>query len=356
MVLHTCEICNFSSEYTTNYKKHLNSKKHLRKNNTINDNQNYPKEQFLHQKRTNSKKIKYDFVCQYCQKNFTRLYSLNKHLNGRCKNKGQKNEEILGYQNLINKLMVQNHEYTKQLLMEKDKRIETIEKNKQEILAEKNRRIEDKPSGTYIKDSFNINNTNYVLNYFNYNNADSIQSIIPKFRLTKDEYKKSAISYGYKGALMEKADQIIIQPYLTNIEKRPIHTVDLSRKKALYKDETHKKWTFEPDITINDCFDSFHKSAVEQRDKVIIDNPDYMPSGEEDSLYKQIYFIPTENIVKDNIHKEVKNHILKETRINKGKDPDLLENLPIETNLIDQMINHENKKIYSTEDLFKDNR
>ena len=34
-----------------------------------------------------------------------------------------KDEEILGYQNLIHKLMAQNQEYTKQLLMEKDKRI-----------------------------------------------------------------------------------------------------------------------------------------------------------------------------------------------------------------------------------------
>lgn len=350
MVLHKCELCNFSSEYTTNYKKHLNSKKHKRKVNSLKEGKKKEKEQILHQKRTNQAKNEGKFICQFCQKSFTRMYSLNKHLNGRCKINKHKQSEILGYQDLINKLMIQNQEYTRQLLMEKDKRIEAIEKNKQEIIAEKNKLLERKPSATYIKDSFNINNTNYVLNYFNYNNADSIQSIIPKFRITKDEYKKAAISYGYKGALMEKADQIIIQPYLSNVEKRPIHTVDLSRKKALYKDETHQEWTFEPDITINDCFDSFHKSAVEQRDQVILDNPDYMPTSEEDSLYKQIYFIPTENVVKDNIHKEVKNHILKETRIKKDKEPELVETLQIEPDLINQMVNHEKNKIFNVED------
>ena len=352
MVLHTCEICNFSSEYTTNYKKHLRSKKHLRKIKSLNQGNKNEKEQKIHQKhqkRTKSQKQQSEFICEYCQKNFTRLYSLNKHLNGRCKKKEKENDEILGYQHLIQKLMAQNQEYTRQLLLEKDKRIEAIEKNKQDILAERNKSTGDKINNTYIKDSFNVNNTNYVLNYFNYNNADSIQSVIPKFRLTKDEYKKAAITYGYKGALMEKADQIIIQPYITNIEKRPIHTVDLSRKKALYKDETHQKWTFEPDITINDCFDSFHKSAVEQRDKIILDNPDYIPTGEEDSMYKQIYFIPTENLVKDNIHKEVKNHILKETRIKKDKEPEV-ETLQIEPDLINQMVNHEKNKNFNGED------
>ena len=30
MVLHTCKICNFSSKYTTNYRYHCLSRKHLR--------------------------------------------------------------------------------------------------------------------------------------------------------------------------------------------------------------------------------------------------------------------------------------------------------------------------------------
>ena len=31
MVLHSCSVCNYHTVYTTNYKKHCQSKKHLRK-------------------------------------------------------------------------------------------------------------------------------------------------------------------------------------------------------------------------------------------------------------------------------------------------------------------------------------
>ena len=72
----------------------------------------------------------------------------------------------------------------------------------------------------------------------------------PKFKLTKEEFIKAASSDGYQGALLEKADNIIIHPYNSIIEKRPIHTVDFARKKALYKDDNHSKWTSEPEITL----------------------------------------------------------------------------------------------------------
>ena len=82
-------------------------------NTSLDENQNVDynkneKEQKMHQKhqkRTKSQKPKSDFICEYCQKKFTRLYSLNKHLNGRCKKKGKKNDEILGYQHLIHQFL-----------------------------------------------------------------------------------------------------------------------------------------------------------------------------------------------------------------------------------------------------------
>ena len=195
----------------------------------------------------------------------------------------------------------------------------------EKLLKEKDERLKDYKELVNIqynvKDSFNtMNNTKYVLNYYNYSNADSMNNIFHKFQLTKEEFVKAAETIGYHGALLEKADKVIIEPYLKNEGQRPMHTVDCYRKKALYKDNSHTKWTYNPEKTLHDCFDNFHQSAIKQRDQIILENSEQIPTSDEDSLYKQIYFIPTENAVKDNIHKKVKDHIYKETRIKKAEE------------------------------------
>merc|ERR1711991_703480 len=65
-----------------------------------------------------------------------------------------------------------------------------------------------------------MNNTNYVLNYINYSEADSMNNIKDKFKLTRDEFIKASLTTGYKGALMEKAENVIIKPYLKSQEKK----------------------------------------------------------------------------------------------------------------------------------------
>ena len=41
----------------------------------------------------------------------------------------------------------------------------------------------------------------------------------------------------------------------------------------------------------NDCFEQFHQSAIEQRDKAVLENEGSFPESEEDLLYKQVFFI-----------------------------------------------------------------
>ena len=96
-----------------------------------------------------------------------------------------------------------------------------------------------------------------------------------------------------------------------------MHTVDSSRKKALYKDNSNDNWTFNPKTTLDDCFKTFHLSVVNHQDETIKENPNIVFDSVEDNLYKQTYFIPTENKEKETIYRDVKNHIYQETKVNK---------------------------------------
>lgn len=304
MVLYECNICNFNTKLKSNYLRHLDTKKHI--NNMVNQksskNSRQNKNMTLSDSGLTPDKKKY--ICHFCQKQYSKNSNLHRHLK-KCNKKEKTNITFDDYKQLMDNML-------EKLLKEKDERIKDFK--------------EMSKFQYNFKDSFNtMNNTKYVLNYYNYSNADSMNNIYHKFKLTKEEFVNAALNIGYQGALMEKADKVIIEPYLKQEEKRPMHTVDCYRKKALYKDNKHTKWTSNPEKTLNDCFVNFHQSAIEQRDQIILENPGYIPTSNEDSLYKQIYFIPTENEVKDNIHKKVKEHVYKETRIKKS-EKDLTDN------------------------------
>jgi len=308
MVLYNCKYCNFQTDKKTNYDRHTKTKKHQRNIMAING---------VKKKNVNhvNPNVNRNFECPHCNSYFTTRQAKSRHIKqNRCHSK--RNEESVSFteykelmHNMMNKLLEQKDKYSRDMLQEKEKSNQITLK-----LLENKGNIYNKQ----IKDSFNVNNTNYVLQFYNYNDADSMNSIIEKFRLTKDEYKHAALNSTYQGALLEKADKVIIEPYMKIEEKRPIHTVDCYRQKALYKDDKHQKWTPNPDTTLKDCFNKFHESAIEQRDKIILENQDYVPESNEDDLYKQIYFIPTDKKEKESVHKKVAEHVHNETKINKS--------------------------------------
>ena len=361
MVLYECDICNYNTIRKNQYQRHLMTKKHIANmeshgkdidtNSMNNKNEPHTKCDFVCScGKTFSREDNYirhcknycpiksniqKNICQFCGKNYSTNFNLNKHIKKCKKKQNVENITINDYKNLFNSMYTELINSNKNLVAEKDKRIEDQEKNKNEILTilkennNMNTQLFLKQQDTLIKaltenttrgnvynqTNNNMTNTNYVLQFFNYSEADSMDKIKDKFKMTRDEFVKASLTKGYRGALLDKADKIIIQPYLEAQSKRPIHTVDIARKKALYKDDNHNKWTFNPKTTLSHCFNEFHKSALEHQDQTIKENPEWVINSCEDNLYKQTYFIPAEIKEKESIFRDIKNHIYKETKV-----------------------------------------
>lgn len=366
MVLYICQCCNFSTDKNSNYLRHLKTKKHLNKVFMINGNANLKKEsckldmvinknikeQDFVDNHDNINNIKYpkvsksiqcingQYFCKNCNKYFNHKNNYYRHIKHRCKEKTVKKKEVScdnvsieDYQNILERLL----ESQDKLILEKEKRLQEKEDNIINLMNIKSKNI---TNNTYNETNNTLNNTNYVFNYINYIEADSMDLIRDQFKLTRDEFIKASLTNGYKGALLDKADSIIIQPYFDREEKRPMQTVDISRKKALYKDDLNNNWTFNPKTTLDLCFKTFHNSAIEHQDRTIKENTESFILCNDNNLYKQTYFIPTENKEKEAIYREVRNHIYQKTKIkrniselmNKEKDMDIITYMIEDTN------------------------
>ena len=365
MVVYICDYCQYSTSIKTHFNRHNSTKKHM-KNTSLNEskinvkkkkvyfskpygNQKHFKNlcfqnlngnignEIIHPSNTevtqgNTEK----YICNFCEKDFTHRNSYYRHIKHYCKMKNNINnndvtfDEYKEKNDLLIKVLLESKKEIiaskNELIAEKDKNM----KDKEEMYKDLNNNLFQYNDSRQIKDSFNtMNNTNYVINYINYSQADSMENIRDKFKLTREEFIKASLTYGYRGALFEKAENVIIKHYLEAQGKRPMHTVDCSRKKALYKDNSNDNWTFNPKTTLEHCFRTFHLSAIDHQDQTIKENVNLVINSIEDNLYKQTYFIPTEN--KQNIYRDVKNHIFKETKVNKDKliecDNKLIKNI-----------------------------
>ena len=80
-----CEACNYTTHRIYNFNKHLKTKKHLKNLNNISS--------AFYKYPPKSSEIPHNefYVCHYCNKSFTRIDNLKRHINVRCKN----NNEIL---------------------------------------------------------------------------------------------------------------------------------------------------------------------------------------------------------------------------------------------------------------------
>ena len=95
MVIHNCEICNFSSRYTTNYKSHCMSIKHLRNLETIENEKSKVIVNTLTQDNatlTQNNASFYKLTCEFCDKKYARIDIKTRHLKT-CKKKKKKKKK-----------------------------------------------------------------------------------------------------------------------------------------------------------------------------------------------------------------------------------------------------------------------
>ena len=344
---YNCNLCNYYTKSNSNYHKHLKTNKHNK--NVVLQNHNTVKKTTSHKLygvcnnsatlcNTTTQLVDDNYHCEFCNKLFNKHQSYYRHKKHYCK----KNLVHTNYESLMKNIIDIKNEDKKEM---KDFFMEVLTNQKENmketvsmILNDKNKNnemlinavISNRGNVNNYTQNNNMNNTHYVLNYINYSDADSMNNIKDKFKLTRDEFIKALMTTGYKGALMEKADNIIIRPYIESQERRPMQTVDISRKKALFKDNQSEHWTFTPKTTIDQCFNEFHNSALNHQDQTINENPNLVIDSIEDTLYKQTYFIPTEIKDKESIYRDVKNHIYKNTKVTKIEKGIFVDNIEID--------------------------
>ena len=222
MVMYECKCCNYITNIKTHYNRHLNTKKH-KKNNNKDGNKlekgiNLPHKYHKNPQKCQKIPHKYHkiphnstqfltpekFSCKYCDKEFTRKDSLNRHINKFCKKKEKKSDILEFYK--------KESEANK---IEKEKLYDYIEK-----LIEK------------TGDTYNIENTqNNQINLNNFGNED-ISHITDKFM-----QKMLCIPYVGVQKLIEKIHFSNKKPENKNIALT-------NKKEKMIKIFANNKWKY----------------------------------------------------------------------------------------------------------------
>ena len=195
MVLYECQVCNFSTNLNSNFKRHLKTQKHQKRisneNNYGVDNlktQNYskkdPKETqkrpVLAKKETQKRPKKtrpgpnigkiesnQEFFCENCEKSFKNKTHLYRHIKHRCRGKLYKTDEITELKNII----------------QEQKKIYQDEKKEKEQLFEYIGQLIEKTGDTNINFGNNIGSqTNNQINLNNFGEED-ISHITDSFKM-----------------------------------------------------------------------------------------------------------------------------------------------------------------------------
>jgi len=131
-----CEICNFKTNLSANYKQHLQTKKHIKneKNQStqsqpfVNNSQPFVNnsQPFVNNSQPFDNKKQYPYVssfeCKYCNKHFSHKQSLSKHIKYSCKKNDD--EDLKELVRLLNLQLEQQ----KESVEKKDKQIENQQK------------------------------------------------------------------------------------------------------------------------------------------------------------------------------------------------------------------------------------
>ena len=226
MVEYHCKLCSFKTIFTTNYKSHLKTKKHIDKEKiqTEQKKENESKMNPIESKMNPTESLK-KYICQFCNKSYSTNSNLHKHIKKFHKNIQDQKEEFKNesknesknvtqmlpnvtqmlpkcYPNVTQdesnskknecpfcfKIFATRHGKSRHLKTCKIKKEEDEAKNKDmqiEILKKENKELKETNKGTTIN---NIqNNTINYLN-LNFNNMQTIEDFLKNL---KNKYKLS---------------------------------------------------------------------------------------------------------------------------------------------------------------------
>jgi len=204
MVKRQCHKCQAIFDRKSHYDYHMNRKYDCTPNNIIlnYNSQNYTNLQKIAEINVNQKKLQENkekqeknkdeenYTCSYCQKNFSTKYTLLRHMNDSCKAKKENDNEK---ENIF------------KMLLERDKRIERLEKQNQLLMNKIDKLISLKEISNRTKIIKNSNNTTT-------NNDNSINN-----KITTNTQNIMMVNFG-------KEDLSIIdeKQFIERVVKKPL--------------------------------------------------------------------------------------------------------------------------------------
>jgi hypothetical protein len=277
-----CELCNFKSKNKAKYIRHLNTKKHILTNLSLDNKKD--------------KKGPTNLWCCVCGKSY-------KFQSGLCKHKlkcnfldTSNNTPINDLNNIVQKVITENKEF-KNLIIEQQNKINSQQQQLLEILP----KLGNNVNNNTINQKFNIN---IFLNE-NCKNAINMSDFINSLKISfkeLDTISTSGLACGLSTAIINNIQRL-------KIEDRPIHCTDVKRETLYIKD--NNEWA---------C-DVSHQS-IKKAIKIISgkpffalqewreDNPQFMDDErKQDYFAKALQAIGKSNIkVDDKIVKAICNH------------------------------------------------
>ena len=298
-----CYICDFHSSNKKDYKRHIETEKHISnvyQSEAINFTPNYP-----------NLAIKYSCICGKIYKDNSGLWRHKKKCVNELNNlKNQLENEEKQQQQLVEYLLKENSEF-KQLMIEQNKHM--LEQNKHVIELAKN-------AGNNNTNSHNTTNNNFNLQIFlnkTCKDAMNIMDFVSQLQVgTKDleETGRLGFAEGISKIFINGLKQI-------NVNDRPIHCSD-SKREILYI-KSNNEWNKETEnkvILTNALKHVAHKN-MKQISEWTKEHPEFNdPDSKENDRYLQIVSESMSGSTKEetnkNYNKIIKN-IVKETVIEK---------------------------------------
>ena len=280
---YNCENCNYKTQSSKDFNKHLLTAKHIKMTNDD----------------IKSQKIPEDFICE-CGKRYKYRQGLFSHKKGCSIDINSKPfiEPIINT-NMFLELINQNKELQQLLVQQSKENSELV-----------NRLIEREPSNNTINNTTN-NNQKFNLNFFlneTCKDAMNIQEFIENIKVTFEDL----LTIGNDGFVNGLSDIFIKQLKDLEVEKRPIHCTDSKRETIYLKANDAWEKDDKENKKLKDVIEKVEYKNVAALHQWCSENPDSKINNTPNNLLRDKIFLQTlqgddksrEKIVK-NISREI---------------------------------------------------